>query len=177
MAPVVNASVSLTPIAFTVTENTEGVYTFASLPTADYTLSVTASGYQDSVPKIVSLAGGTIEPVSLPMVSNSVPVDSDGDGLTDGQEAGFGTSPDNVDSDGDGINDDVEIAYGTNPLVINLDVTVDVNKDSVVDAVDVQLVINAALGIPVDAEPDINLDASVNAVDVQLAVNGALGLL
>jgi len=54
----------------------------------------------------------------------------------------------------------------------------DVNNDGVVNAVDVQLVINAALGIAIDPayEPDINGDGVVNAVDVQLVTNAALGV-
>ena len=32
-------------------------------------------------------------------------IDSDGDGLTDGQEFQLGTDPNNPDSDGDGLND------------------------------------------------------------------------
>ena len=53
----------------------------------------------------------------------------------------------------------------------------DVNLDAQVNAVDVQLVINAALGLPT-AYPrtDVNDDGSTDAVDVQLVINGALGL-
>ncbi len=43
-------------------------------------------------------------------------VDSDGDGLTDAQEAALGTDPTNPDSDGDGTSDGVEVAAGTDPL-------------------------------------------------------------
>ncbi|MDQ8179924.1 hypothetical protein QEH57_04650 [Pelagicoccus sp. SDUM812005] len=43
-------------------------------------------------------------------------VDSDGDGLTDSEEALLGTDPGLVDSDGDGLSDKVELAYGTDPL-------------------------------------------------------------
>lgn len=43
--------------------------------------------------------------------------DSDGDGLTDGEEAVLGTDPFNADSDGDGLNDGDEVnTYGTDPL-------------------------------------------------------------
>lgn len=52
----------------------------------------------------------------------------------------------------------------------------DVNGSGAVDAVDVQLSINAALGIsiaPYDA--DVNNDGAVNAIDVQLVINAALG--
>ncbi|KRB76379.1 protein kinase [Nocardioides sp. Root190] len=44
------------------------------------------------------------------------PVDSDGDGLSDEDEAGAGTDPANPDSDGDGINDGAEVTAGTDPL-------------------------------------------------------------
>ncbi|MBI4558445.1 MAG: carboxypeptidase regulatory-like domain-containing protein [Candidatus Hydrogenedentes bacterium] len=46
-----------------------------------------------------------------------------------------------------------------------------------VDAVDVQLVINAALSIDIGGlDADVNDDGNVNAVDVQLVINAALGL-
>lgn len=51
----------------------------------------------------------------------------------------------------------------------------DVNQDGVVDAVDVQLVINAVLGAAksgVDA--DVNRDGRVNSVDIQAVINEAL---
>jgi len=54
----------------------------------------------------------------------------------------------------------------------------DVNGDGVVNAVDVQLVINAALGNALDPgfDADINGDGVVNAVDVQLVITYALGV-
>lgn len=42
--------------------------------------------------------------------------DSDGDGLTDAQEALFGTDPNDPDSDDDGLEDGQEVALGTDPL-------------------------------------------------------------
>ncbi len=42
--------------------------------------------------------------------------DTDGDGLTDHQEAALGTNPNNPDTDGGGVNDGTEVANGTNPL-------------------------------------------------------------
>ena len=53
----------------------------------------------------------------------------------------------------------------------------DINEDGAVNALDVQLVINAALGnsiAPLNA--DVNGDGSINAVDVQLVINAALGI-
>jgi len=54
----------------------------------------------------------------------------------------------------------------------------DIDMDGDVDAVDVQLVINAALGLDIDEnfEPDVNGSGNVNAVDVQLVINAALGV-
>ena len=53
----------------------------------------------------------------------------------------------------------------------------DIDRDGRVNAVDVQLVINAALGLNVgDLVPDVDGSGSVNAVDVQLVINAALGV-
>jgi len=53
----------------------------------------------------------------------------------------------------------------------------DINGDGAVNAVDVQLVINAALGLSIAPfNADVNGDGAVNAVDVQLVINAALGL-
>lgn len=52
-----------------------------------------------------------------------------------------------------------------------------INGAGGVDAVDVQLVINAALGLDIGGlDADINNDGGVNAMDVQLVINAALGL-
>jgi hypothetical protein len=50
----------------------------------------------------------------------------------------------------------------------------DVNNDGVVNAVDIQLVVNDVLDLPVPVDGDINGDGAVNAVDVQLVINAAL---
>ncbi len=53
----------------------------------------------------------------------------------------------------------------------------DLDGDGAVSAVDVQLVINAALGIDVGAvDADVSGDGTVDAVDVQLVINAALGI-
>lgn len=52
----------------------------------------------------------------------AAPVDSDGDGMLDSEEAKYGTDPKNPDSDGDGLGDGEEIrAYGTDPLDADTD--------------------------------------------------------
>jgi len=52
----------------------------------------------------------------------------------------------------------------------------DVNHDGYIDAVDVQLIINAALGLS-PSDLDVNQDDMANAVDIQLVINGALGIV
>ncbi|MBI5092771.1 MAG: carboxypeptidase regulatory-like domain-containing protein [Candidatus Hydrogenedentes bacterium] len=52
----------------------------------------------------------------------------------------------------------------------------DVNADNTVNAVDVQLVINAALTLLTGYDCDVDCDNCVNAVDVQKVINCALGL-
>ncbi len=53
----------------------------------------------------------------------------------------------------------------------------DINRDGTVNAIDVQLVINAALGLDIGRyKADVNQDNGVNALDVQQVINAALGL-
>ena len=57
------------------------------------------------------------EPNEPPVLPPPLILDSDGDGLTDEQEAPLGTDSQNPDTDGDGLFDGEEInAYHTNPL-------------------------------------------------------------
>lgn len=67
------------------------------------------------------------------------------------------------------------------PVIVGLDFSIeplipgDINRDGKVDAVDVQLVINAVLDIDIEGlDADVNDDGEVNAVDVQLVINAAL---
>ncbi len=54
----------------------------------------------------------------------------------------------------------------------------DINRSGDVDAVDVQLVINAALGLDIGGlDADVDGQNGVNAIDVQLVINAALGIL
>lgn len=53
----------------------------------------------------------------------------------------------------------------------------DINGDGQLTAVDVQLVVNAALGIDIgDFNADVNNDQQVSAVDVQMVINAVLGV-
>lgn len=59
---------------------------------------------------------GSSEPVQTEAV------DTDGDGLTDQQEAALGTDPNSADTDGDGLTDGEEVNdYGTDPLRADTD--------------------------------------------------------
>jgi hypothetical protein len=54
---------------------------------------------------------------------------------------------------------------------------VDINGDGGVDASDIQLVINAVLGLDINGLiADVNTDAQVNASDIQLVINAVLGV-
>lgn len=59
--------------------------------------------------------------------------DTDGDGLSDGEEIRLGANPNNPDSDGDGVSDGDEIAEGTDLLV----------PDSVLNRLNVPLIYEA----------------------------------
>lgn len=62
-------------------------------------------------------------------------------------------------------------------LVISRGKATDANHDGYLNAVDVQLTINGALGLPTPgADPDVNGDTFVNAIDVQIVINGVLGI-
>ena len=53
----------------------------------------------------------------------------------------------------------------------------DINGDEAIDAVDVQLVINAVLGINISPfSGDVNASGSADAIDVQLVINAVLGI-
>jgi len=55
--------------------------------------------------------------------------------------------------------------------------TEDINLDRSLNAIDIQLVINAALGVTINPfEGDVNADSEVNAVDVQRVINAVLGV-
>ena len=62
------------------------------------------------------------------------PVDSDGDGIIDADEASLGTDPRKPDTDGDGLSDYEELLLGTDPLTPNeYDATRDSDGDGLTD--------------------------------------------
>lgn len=62
------------------------------------------------------------------------------------------------------------------PAAVAASLPGDVNADQAVNVVDVQIIINQALGIETGFKCDINGDGDVNASDVQLIINDALGI-
>lgn len=66
-----------------------------------------------------TLSDGSLTAIATVMVTvnDVIPVDTDGDGLTDSVETGLGTSITNPDTDGDGFTDYHENQVGTDPLL------------------------------------------------------------
>jgi len=64
------------------------------------------------------------------------------------------------------------------PVLVTIDIQLgNINGDEDINAVDVQLVINAVLGLDIgEVVADINANGATNAVDVQLVINAVLGL-
>lgn len=62
-----------------------------------------------------------LDVIYVPAEQPAADVDSDGDGLTDTQEAELGTDPANPDSDEDGLFDGAEGSTGTDPLIYDTD--------------------------------------------------------
>ncbi|NDA27092.1 MAG: hypothetical protein EBZ05_09755, partial [Verrucomicrobia bacterium] len=74
---------------------------------------VTVSGY------VAPSANYTVtQPIGLSAdITPAVNLDTDGDGLSDAEEATLGTNPSLADTDGDGVSDGAEVRSGTNPLL------------------------------------------------------------
>ena len=89
----------------------------------DRPLADNATGYLvtiDADEPVASIDVYSLPPSPVPTPVPAAPevVDSDGDGILDGDEiAVYGTDPGNFDSDFDGLGDGAEIAAGTDPLL------------------------------------------------------------
>lgn len=82
-----------------------------SQPKGRITDQVPAGGTRrDQGDEVVIFVSIYVKPTTPP-----APVDTDGDGLSDADEATRGTLPTNPDTDGDGISDGQEVAAGTDP--------------------------------------------------------------
>jgi subtilisin family serine protease len=78
--------------------------------------------FEAAAPATPVYLGASKTPLTMAQValhngpSCATPVDSDGDGLNDSEEAGLGTDPNKADTDGGGVNDGDEVNNGTDPL-------------------------------------------------------------
>lgn len=79
-------------------------------PTTEPRATNTSKPTETPVPTDIPAPTETRVPTEPPIA------DTDGDGLTDEQEAALGTDPANADTDGDGRTDGTEVADGTDPL-------------------------------------------------------------
>ncbi|WP_167962198.1 T9SS type B sorting domain-containing protein, partial [Saonia flava] len=91
----------------TPTVNTDNVVDFEGLADGNYIFTYTTTG---------ASAPCVNESVDVTISVNDCIVDTDNDGLTDGEEATLGTDPNNPDSDNDTIEDGEEVENGTDPL-------------------------------------------------------------
>ncbi|GGD46055.1 hypothetical protein GCM10011361_11280 [Muriicola marianensis] len=80
--------------------NGQNVVDFEDLAAGDYVFTYTTTGAQAPCPN---------DSVSVTVTVTDCAVDTDNDGLTDGQEGVLGTDPNNPDTDGDGLTDGEEV--------------------------------------------------------------------
>ena len=151
----------------------------------------------DGLPDVVEIALGT-DPHNPDTSGDSIPdgwkvwygldplnpddayEDANGDGLTNLEKYEYGLDPYSFDSDNDLFWDYIEIARGTDAASPSSypksGVPHDVNHDGIVNAADVQLVINGLLGKPVPVPVNVSGVGDVSAIDVQLVIISALGM-
>ncbi|MEA3366211.1 MAG: hypothetical protein U9Q79_11285 [Candidatus Hydrogenedentes bacterium] len=106
--------------------------------------------------------------------------DANGDGLTNLEKFDLGLDPYLCDSDSDGFWDIIEFDRGTDGASASSypksNVPCDVDQNGVVDAVDLQYVINGTLGVPTPVPTNVNAVGDVDAMDVQAVVFRVLGM-
>jgi len=130
----------------------DGMYFFDVLPDGNYNLFARAVGYDDSQTQSVRVRSGSTteaQRILLEVSGGSMqPGDGDGDG----------------DGDRNGDTPAQRVIYP------------DINGDGRVNAIDVQLVVNGAIGLPIPEgfNADVNRDGVVNALDVQTVIRQAL---
>ena len=119
------------------------VVDFEGLPDGNYIFTYTTTGAQPPCSN---------ESSQVTIFVNDCDVDSDGDGLFDGEEAVLGTNPLDRDSDGDGIEDGVEVGNVSNPL--------DEDGDGIIDALDSNILDSDSDGVN-DQQDPANNDACI----------------
>ncbi|MGB5820618.1 MAG: gliding motility-associated C-terminal domain-containing protein [Saonia sp.] len=116
-------TVTAVPSGGAVTIGAGNIVDFNGQPLGNYEFTFTTTGAE---------APCTNESVTLAISVIDCNVDTDNDGLTDGEEAALGTDPNNPDTDGDGINDGDEVLNGTDPLdSCDPNLTLDCNPEDI----------------------------------------------
>ena len=113
-------AITTDPSGGTLVIGANNIVDFEGLADGDYVFTYTTTGAE---------APCTNESVSVTVSVIPCTVDSDNDGLLDGEETTLGTDPNNPDTDGDGINDGVEVGD-------DLDNPLDEDGDGIIDALD-----------------------------------------
>jgi subtilisin family serine protease len=138
------------------------------------TVSTILAALQDTGTVVDDLrSGGSVTGMKRINVDPSftVDLDSDSDGLTDGEEITLGTDPLNPDSDGDDLIDGDEVLnYGTNPL------NIDTDGDGFEDGMEViQYGSDPLDSTDTPANGDVTEDGQTNAGDLVVCTRIALG--
>ncbi len=99
-------SIVTDPSGGTLVIDSENNVDFEGLAAGDYVFEFTTTG---AVAPCVNTS------VQVTIAVSDCIIDSDGDGLTDGEEASLGTDPNNTDTDGDGLTDGEEVLVVDDP--------------------------------------------------------------
>lgn len=164
--------------AFLMAEGALVVFTGSDVVTIDLEGDIDADGLPDWWEKRLKK---NIDPASdtdgdgltalaeFPLFTNPFGVDTDGDGLSDGEEvAGAKSSPVKADTDGDGLNDYVEVKTRlTDPT------KVDTDGDSLSDAEEIVAGLNPLDADDALADPDGDGYSNLHEVRANTAVNDA----
>lgn len=89
--------------------------------------------------------------------------DSDGDGISDGDEVTFGSGPCALDTDDDGLSDDLELFYGTDPN------NPDTDGDGLSDGAEVDAAMGS--GCPDPLNPDSDGDGLLDGEEISLGTS------
>jgi hypothetical protein len=108
----------------------------------------------------ISLAAAAFLMMPAASVWAAGPLDTDGDGLSDADEAIYGTDPERADTDGDGYGDGLEIAHGYSPLGSGKMSDTDTDGDGLSDADEIVFKTSVVFG-------DSDLDSYRDGIEVE----------